>query len=89
MIRLANIKPGFADVLCDGALIGWVIQTEWDDVDDDGRATGYVYDRWEAVHPDEYSGGVSFDLFHRRRDAVAAVVERHQREGVTPAPRVT
>lgn len=78
MIRLTNIKEGQADVLCDGKLIGWVIRTEWDDVDDDGFSTGYVRYLWEAVHGDE-RGGEAFDVLTHRREAVRSVVERYRR----------
>lgn len=75
--RLANIKRGSADVVVDGKVIGWVVRTEYDRIDENDKTTGTSYELWDAVEPDPCSGGVVNGMPYRtRREAVAALVAR-------------
>ncbi len=75
--RLGNIKRGSADVIVDGKLVGWVVRTEYDQMDDDEKPTGRRYYLWEAVEPCKWGGGEVNGMPHRtRREAVAGLLER-------------
>lgn len=75
--RLANIKRGSADVVVEGQVVGWVVRSEYDRMDDNGKATGKVYRLWEAVEPSRWGGGeVNGMPYRTRREAVAGLLER-------------
>lgn len=74
--RLANIRPGAADVVVDGQVIGWVVRTEYDRMDEDDKATGRSYYLWDVVEPGPYGGEVNGMPYRTRREAVAGLLEK-------------
>lgn len=75
--RLGNIKRGSADVIVDGKLVGWVVRTEYDQMDDDEKPTGRRYYLWDVVEPCKWGGGeVNGMPYRTRREAVAGLLER-------------